>query len=475
MFQYKTNGDVSPQGKRRVYFTCHPEDYELFFEKITDEILKNTDCAIWYTNDKDYEDINSDLGQMNLFVIPITTRLLIKPCRAMQLDVPFALENHIPILPLMQEGGLDELFTRYFGDLQYLDPNSHDITAISYEDKLKKYLNSVFIKNKGGWIFISHSSNDIQKVRIIRNEFEKYGQNPLAFHLKCLNDETDENKRELCDLIKREISVRDWFVYCESPSAKNSLYVKMERDYVNQCNKQFIWEIDLDQNIESIKEKIKNICTSIQVYVLYSQKDVKIVTPLMQELKKSDFQVWDNKMMINDSFFDVKEKGFLLFICTQNTLINNSLFAELSERKKNGATIIALVFDVVIPENYIKVIGFKNIYFIPVIPKNEDMYLLVDLLKNALKRKIVGAIQSQADALNAEQILYEKLNYNGNYHSRDAICKHVGGACDDYIETYEFPCCGKTVVVGDGPVSKFRIDGCCSRNIKTKLNYTEGK
>lgn len=50
MFQYKTKGNVSPQGKRRVYFTCHPEDQERFFEKITDEILKNTDCAIWYNN-----------------------------------------------------------------------------------------------------------------------------------------------------------------------------------------------------------------------------------------------------------------------------------------------------------------------------------------------------------------------------------------------------------------------------------------
>lgn len=27
----------------------------------------------------------------------------------------------------------------------------------------------------------------IEKVRIIRNEFEKYGQNTFAFQLKCLN------------------------------------------------------------------------------------------------------------------------------------------------------------------------------------------------------------------------------------------------------------------------------------------------
>lgn len=38
----------------------------------------------------------------------------------------------------MQEGGLDELFTRYFRDLQYLAPNAKDENAISYDEKLKK-------------------------------------------------------------------------------------------------------------------------------------------------------------------------------------------------------------------------------------------------------------------------------------------------------------------------------------------------
>ena len=120
MFQYKTKGNVSPQGKRRVYFTCHPDDYDRFFEKISSEILKFSDCAIWYNPDDNYENIDTDLGQMNLFVIPITTKLLTKPCRTIELDVPFALKKHIPILPLMQERSLDELFTRHFGDLQYL-------------------------------------------------------------------------------------------------------------------------------------------------------------------------------------------------------------------------------------------------------------------------------------------------------------------------------------------------------------------
>ena len=45
------------------------------------------------------------------------------------------------------------------------------------------------------WIFLSHSSVDIEKVRMIRNEFEACGHNPLAFYLKCLNDSTQKMQK----------------------------------------------------------------------------------------------------------------------------------------------------------------------------------------------------------------------------------------------------------------------------------------
>lgn len=45
------------------------------------------------------------------------------------------------------------------------------------------------------WIFLTHHSQDIKKARLIRNEFERLGHNPLAFHLKCLNSDTEEGKK----------------------------------------------------------------------------------------------------------------------------------------------------------------------------------------------------------------------------------------------------------------------------------------
>ena len=63
-------------------------------------------------------------------------------------------------------------------------------------------------KERGCWIFLSHSSRDIEKVRFIRNEFEKYGHNPLAFHLLCLTTDTEEGRRE-CLLLRELLHAKD--------------------------------------------------------------------------------------------------------------------------------------------------------------------------------------------------------------------------------------------------------------------------
>lgn len=323
--------------------------------------------------------------------------------------------------------------------------------------------------NIGSWVFLSHSSEDIIKARIIRNEFERYGQNPLMFHLKCLNDDTEENKEELFDLIKREIEVRDWFVYCESESAEKSSYVQMERNYVKECNKQFIWMINLDQDIDTIKEQVREICCSIQVFLVYDKKDESVVNPLKNELRKNDFSIWDSHESI--SFFDeagealtsIAKKGFVLFICTKNSIDNKYIINELELAKTNNAKVITFVFGITIPPSLLPLLDRKQIYEIPALPNNDDYCLLVDLIKGALKRQILGCIEIQADAFNAMAMLQEKLNYNGNYHPEEAVRVGCGGAMDDYVEYYRFPCCGTIVKVGDCPISRFRVDGCCKK------------
>ncbi len=173
--KYRTRGNATPSGKPRVYFTCHPDDFDKYFDKLCEDIFQTHDCAIYYTSDMTEpfaeEDKETDLGSLNLFVVPVTFRLLTEPNRAMDADIAYAKEKHIPLLPFMMEPGLDPIYARpdKFGERQYLNPFSHDLTEIGYAEKLKKYLESVLISDElaqrirqafDGYLFLSYRKKD---------------------------------------------------------------------------------------------------------------------------------------------------------------------------------------------------------------------------------------------------------------------------------------------------------------------------
>ena len=174
-FLLKTKNNYKIREKSRVYFTSHQADFEKYFEKICEDIFLSQDCAIYYTSDMqaafDEKSLKTDLGRMNLFVVPITSKLLNEDCRAMTVDIPFAFKNGIPVLPIMMEDGLVDIYSQKdkFGQRQYLSPISDDSTAISYEKKLEDYLNSVLISSEtaakiraafDAYVFLSYRKKD---------------------------------------------------------------------------------------------------------------------------------------------------------------------------------------------------------------------------------------------------------------------------------------------------------------------------
>ncbi len=233
----KTRGNSDPSGKPRVYFTCHPDDFENSFDKICDDILKNHDCAVYYTNDmtsplpEEYRD--TVLGRMNLFVVPITFKLLKKPNRAMDSDIVFALEKHIPVLPIMLENDINEYYAEKFGELQYLDPYSRDTTAISYEEKLKKYLSAVLFDDKtaervraafDAYIFLSYRKKD----RKYANELMRLiHADPVCRDIAIWYDEFLTPGESFSDNIEKMLGKSDLFTLLVTPNLVNeNNYVK---------------------------------------------------------------------------------------------------------------------------------------------------------------------------------------------------------------------------------------------------------
>lgn len=181
-FKVKTRVGSAPSGKSRVYFTCHPDDFERHFEKITEDVLKYADCGIYFTEDMSAEIeekyLETDLGQSSIFIVPVTYKLLTQPSRAMDFDIQYAFEHNILVFPFMMEDGLDEMYEEKFGERQYLSPYSNDFTEIPYEKKLQKRLEALLVDEElvkriraafDTYIFLSYRKKD----RHLANELMK--------------------------------------------------------------------------------------------------------------------------------------------------------------------------------------------------------------------------------------------------------------------------------------------------------------
>ncbi len=170
--KFKTRGKSTPQGKQKVYFSCHPEDFSKYFDMVSKDILDKQNCAIWYDEEPNRpwdEQLAFDLEQMQLFVMPVTKQLLRTDNRAISKELPFAKEHHIPVLPLLMDATVEKEFNAVFGNVQWLNPFDTDETAISYEKKLETFLNGVLIgdelaekirKEFDAYIFFSYRKKD---------------------------------------------------------------------------------------------------------------------------------------------------------------------------------------------------------------------------------------------------------------------------------------------------------------------------
>ncbi|MBQ3265963.1 MAG: tetratricopeptide repeat protein [Ruminococcus sp.] len=239
-FRFYTRGDSSPQGKPRVYFTAHPDDHR-FFDDIVKDIIDRQNCAVYYLDpgvDADeVEDYELRLGQMQLFVVPVTRKLLTKQNRAMDVDIPFALKNHIPILPLMQESGLDEIFNQKFGDLNYLDKSNTDPTAIGYGEKLTKYLGAVIVGDElaekvraafDAYIFLSYRKKDRKYAQELMRLIHK---NPLCRDIAIWYDEFLAPGENFNSAIEAALKKSEFFALAVTPNLINEINYILTTEY----------------------------------------------------------------------------------------------------------------------------------------------------------------------------------------------------------------------------------------------------
>lgn len=174
--QYITRDHDSPQGKQRIYFCCHANDTALYLKKIAQDVWKHVNAVIYYAEEnyfsaEDFDETQhlSMLKEMQLILIPVTQKLLLTNNYAMDTEIPFVIKQNRRILPTLQEPGLDMIFGKKFGSVQYLDAFQSDLTAIPYEVKFERFLKSILLADDltekvraafDAYVFLSYRKKD---------------------------------------------------------------------------------------------------------------------------------------------------------------------------------------------------------------------------------------------------------------------------------------------------------------------------
>ncbi len=238
-------------------------------------------------------------------------------------------------------------------------------------------------KGQGGFIFLSHSHDDIIKVREIRNSLEEEGFEPLCFYLKCL--ESDE---EVASLIKREIDAREWFIFLNSENSRKSRWVQMERDYITSNPDKKILTINLD-DIQSISNAIHTISHNLRIYIASHPADHAIVTTLQQQLQDKDYLVCsavdcitagsDWQTDIQSAIAEASQDGCVIALLTPNSVNSTGLMQDVEMAlQRNGCLIPVMVGYPELPLRLQYHLYRYHHYYLSETPKPREIRDLVD-------------------------------------------------------------------------------------------------
>ena len=185
---YNHHSMLDGEPRLRVLYVAAKGETQELFQMIEKDLLAAADMRIFFEEEED-PDMFDELGQMHLVVFPVTKKLLANENDRSFMLIRKAMEEGIPILPLLQtqdlraaiekaeteyddvckrgvpdameeayerrvykaKDELEELIDAYnaaFQGRQYLDKGSRDKTELPFPVKLRSFLNSFLVDEK---------------------------------------------------------------------------------------------------------------------------------------------------------------------------------------------------------------------------------------------------------------------------------------------------------------------------------------
>lgn len=138
-----------------------------------------------------------------------------------------------------------------------------------------------------GWIFVSHSTKDLEPTRRIRDYLEAKSHQPLLFFLKCIRD-TDE----LDSLITREIEARTIFLLCDSPNSRSSKWVQREVKFIQSLRDRHYEVIDITAPWPAQQSVLDRLSRRSTLFLSYASSDANEVSAIYEALRTYDYTIF---------------------------------------------------------------------------------------------------------------------------------------------------------------------------------------
>ena len=203
------------------------------------------------------------------------------------------------------------------------------------------------------WIFVSHASSDLARVRAVRNYLESKGASPLLFHLLAL-----DTPEKFWPIIESEIKARNFFLYCESAAASASEWVRRERTAVGEVAKSRAVRIGaLRVDGPSLDlTALDDFLRATRVFPSYARADAARVKPFLSALEEAGFSVfrdddltaledWHNQLQ--GAMQEAARDGWVVIFVSPAALASRAVMHELQLAHQHEARTIPVLLEMV--------------------------------------------------------------------------------------------------------------------------------
>lgn len=215
------------------------------------------------------------------------------------------------------------------------------------------------MKDDTPWVFVSHSSADLIKVRQVRNFMEERGAAPILFHLRALTD-----PEKFWPLIELEISARNFFLLCDSKAAQASSWVQREWEAVRKVANQRairIGRIDLDKDQLDF-DRLGRFLLNLNVFIVGDNNS--LISTVLESFgyhplggvdfsREGIMRLGDGSQMSDDMIDNLDygaSRGWLLIVLSDATVESENFWREIPKPSVKERVMFVLPRGIKLPE-----------------------------------------------------------------------------------------------------------------------------